>query len=101
MNKHTPGPWWIEEHTYHNSLSKYWNIYSGKDRHKKIITLGCDPLGTYVKKPEQEANAHLIAVAPDLLEVCKAALMKCPFPVGAALVREQLQEAISKAEEEK
>ena len=35
-----------------------------------------------------------------LLEACKAALEKCPFPVGAALVKEQLQNAIAKAEDE-
>lgn len=48
----------------------------------------------------QKANVQLITAAPELLAACKAALEKCPFPVGAALVKGQLQEAISKAEEE-
>jgi hypothetical protein len=69
--KHTPGPWGIEQTENHNWIGplrnkshKVWEIVCSTER---------GPL-----KPDalerSDANAHLIAAAPDLLEACKAAL---------------------------
>lgn len=61
MSKHTPGPWEIEEHYHfgyrwisgpeHSQLAQVVWCMEYEDR-----SLGC------------EANAHLIAAAPELLE---------------------------------
>lgn len=71
--KHTPGPW------------EWWDHLSGRPKgydlaelfaavpRRRILKLyggaGLDALG---KDPEQRANAHLIAAAPDLLEALEA-----------------------------
>lgn len=58
---HTPGPW-----TYHIGLSA--GIITGADD-KSVIDGG----GVTEDRPEWEANARLIAAAPDLLEAAKKA----------------------------
>ncbi|WP_152593472.1 hypothetical protein [Stenotrophomonas maltophilia] len=50
MNKHTPGPWWVDDHT---------NIRSEPG----MVAFPCVKDGL-----PQEANARLIAAAPELLE---------------------------------
>ena len=61
--KFTPGPWkWAE---WYNGL------YSGKQ-----AVLDYQPYqGMYLIYPNQEANAHLIAAAPDLYETLERILM--------------------------
>jgi hypothetical protein len=60
--KHTPGPWG-------RNIAPAWKypiIFAGRNTHvAKLIT---DEL----PESEQEANACLIAAAPDLLEIVKA-----------------------------
>ena len=84
MSKHTPGPWKVVGTEIWGARVK---IASGR--------------GAYDEKDRQKnkANARLIAAAPDLLKVCKVALVKWSFPVGAAFVEKQLEDAIAKAEE--
>ncbi len=79
--KHTPGPW------------EWRSIDGGWDGVDSSYGLICK------LSLNNRANARLIATAPKLLKACKAALAKCPFPVGAALVKEQLQIVIAEAEE--
>jgi len=66
MSKHTPGPW------------KWWTTHEGAHRinpHKGgLVIASCDTRNPFSE--EQEANARLIAAAPDLLEACKAALFE-------------------------
>lgn len=49
---------------------------------------------------KQDANAHLIAAAPDLLAACREALalLHKHVPAKTTAVREQLAAAIQKAE---
>ena len=63
--KHTPGPWSINR-----SKNGYpYQIYAANGTHVRSVTrwaaLSVPAL------PEGEANAHLIAAAPDLLAACK------------------------------
>jgi hypothetical protein len=74
MSKHTPGPW-----SYRKVPRKQeWEINTGRcpnSGHESwtgmSVVFGCDD---YPKmgKIAGEANARLIAAAPDLLEACKA-----------------------------
>lgn len=61
MNKHTPGPWEIKRHYD----SCYKNISAQK--HTELArVVWC--MEDEDRSPECEANAYLIAAAPDLLE---------------------------------
>lgn len=57
MNKHTPGPWTAHEY---GSPTGHWYVRGPRD--EKII---------HGPSLNNEANAHLIAAAPDLLEQTK------------------------------
>ena len=70
MTKQTPGPW----HVGGDTECGLW--VSGPDTAKNVI---CDIVGREQNDiapggycPEDEANARLIAAAPDLLFACKA-----------------------------
>ena len=54
--------------------------------------------GTHARQVNE--RGRLLAAAPDLLAACERALARCPFPVGAALVKGELQAAIAKAQGE-
>ena len=64
MSKHTPGPWHLAENTWNGDV-----VILGKssrpDRSDKIAVF---PRG---ECENEEANARLIAAAPELLEACK------------------------------
>ena len=61
MTEHTPGPWEIEEH-YH--FGYRW--ISGPEHSQLAQVVWC--MEDEDRSPECEANAYLIAAAPDLLE---------------------------------
>ena len=54
MSKHTPGPWQVEDYTINRTM-------------RAIGTNKCTVAGAYA-----EADARLIAAAPDLLEALRA-----------------------------
>jgi len=60
MSTHTPGPWAAIQRD-----DDCWDIYS--DVHGNIATLH-DPIGFELVMDNIEADARLIAAAPDLLE---------------------------------
>jgi hypothetical protein len=69
---HTPGPWVIWENTPGDGR---WCIGSGseKDRSSKLVVAPDDGWETgYKDHREREANAHLIAAAPTMLDALKA-----------------------------
>lgn len=90
--KHTSGPW--------DTQGGY--VYDSEGR------IVCNPhdcleeLGSRISGREREANARLIAAAPELLNVCKAALSLLLDPDAtekdADMVTDELRVAISKAE---
>lgn len=89
-SKHTPGPW------AHDSGSTL------------VITeeyIIADCTAAALPESEQEANARLMAAAPELLEACKDALEFIDFLMHDSLVsdgetRNMLRAAIAKAEGE-
>ena len=83
---HTPGPW----HARHDTVR--WNVYESDDRCLACLQLPCT-----------EANARLIAAAPELLEACKALLDakrsgRSQHRTDAAALIYKAEAAIAKAE---
>lgn len=87
MSKHTPGPWIVTErrHPYKDGSKAHVerNIYTAwkhpqlKDNYPVVCTsvgIGMDGEKAVQFAHIDEADARLIAAAPDLLEACKAAL---------------------------
>lgn len=86
MSTHTPGPWLIEP----------------TDTSKAIVTDDCVicemAVWAYEHQKEIEANAHLIAAAPDLLEAAIA--LQVAAPLGQSewnAAADKLDKAIEKA----
>jgi hypothetical protein len=61
MSKHTPGPWKVEHRGYKYIVSKSRDGYITRDV--------CRMDGSTMAAFAQEANAHLISAAPDMLDV--------------------------------
>ena len=59
MSAYTPGPWFVDR----NHVGKIMGVASPKTRHYLEFVAEC----------QDEANARLIAAAPELLESCKRA----------------------------
>lgn len=102
--KNTEGPWYLQHHITQDGSggTKRWKILAGKDRSIQIASLkGWDD--------EDEANARLIAAAPDLLAACEEALVRVEAAVairvkltgirggGAYKTVQSLRAAIAKA----
>lgn len=66
MSKHTPGPWvvWDEARAIHRWCIAKENGYS---------VASAEPVGPWVTPEEADANARLIAAAPDLLDALQDA----------------------------
>ena len=67
ISKYTPGPW----HPYLGNFS--WCIATAKDFPVARI-YSCDDKNHEATKPEDEANARLMASSPELLDALCAAL---------------------------
>jgi hypothetical protein len=95
MNKHTPGPWEIvgmkKEPQTVGAIVSYHSYRDGK------YVCG---MSVCIYGEEAEANARLIAAAPDLLAACERALEKLNLIGGLPATIRVLQEAISKAKGE-
>ena len=85
--KHTPGPWLAKR----AEGGGYFEWYVGRDGENRSIA---EDIADPVTRDPSEANAHLIAAAPDLLEALKAATS---FPLSDSWVPAALA-AIAKAE---
>jgi len=102
QTKHTPGPWKSalgQNQKYYPGWFNIWQVdRDGNLAHTEIIASVCGYLHP------AEANARLIATAPEILEFCKA-LLKCwalepheaVFP-GSTL-RDELETVVGHAEQ--
>ncbi len=90
MSKHsyTPGPW------------DYWSGYNPVDELEAQITTedGDIVIASYNRQiPEGEANAKLLAAAPELLEALQACIQQITALCSADDVPDQARAAIAKA----
>ena len=93
--KFTKGPW---KATYDSQLQALIQIYNTEDR---ILVAVLPDRGTVEAMPEIEANANLIAAAPDMYEALECACDKyCIGYAGDSLVKCEecvIQKALRKA----
>jgi len=90
-SKYTPGPWTAEAKDLGGEVPS-WRVYNMPEGQQVASVHRWNGEG-------DEANAHLIAAAPDLLEACKEALVRLEchnHPDGRRL--DNLRAAIAKAE---
>ncbi len=100
MNKHTPGPWEVEtllDESEGDALGFPWHdariTSNGRDV-CKLYGVGME----YFRDPEQQANARLIASAPDLLAALKHLLDDWERVHGPIPDNHEARAAILKAE---
>jgi hypothetical protein len=87
--KHTPGPWWID---------KYAQVFTASGK-PLLLTGVALTSGRHPQQEEAEANARLIAAAPDLLAACIATHKdgRSVLPIAAwDLMRDAIEKATGK-----
>lgn len=93
--KHTPGPWGISSDPCHyDTLS---TVTAGDERKVQPDRQMIVQVGGFAGVPEQEANARLIAAAPDLLAALQSVLANSLDSQGLADAHKQARAAIAKA----
>jgi hypothetical protein len=107
MTIHTPGPWkLLTEPSTHDGHDIVRFYVSGKEAQTSIdsneelqITAGYGGLSDgFASIEKADANARLIAAAPDLLEACRSAILLAAWAGKSALdVYQMLDSAIKKA----
>lgn len=100
MKTHTPGKWGINFATHENQPYKII-IYSKNSSHRIALCFKEDN-PVYIKESEAEANAYLIAAAPELLQCLENALAVIEVTSRDAdtpLVKE-IKQAVKKAKGE-
>ena len=73
--KHTPGPWELEEWEFDYGPTGDFSIYQSRSKTPRM-PIACVQLPFNGKRTE--ANARLIAAAPELLEALQAVLRSFP-----------------------
>ena len=93
MTQHTPGPWTIEKGMLPVMVATI--IAPGSKRDTRLVIAHIDNTRGFLGDPD--ANARLIAAAPELLEALKIAY---PYVVDRAAdsVHKRVEAAIAKAE---
>ncbi len=96
MSKHTEGPWYADD------ADGSYGVWSEEGPLVALTQRGMYPNARPLTDSETDANARLIAAAPDLLAACRATLAhmyddETDAPTAAQLT-EQLTRAIAKAE---
>lgn len=91
MNKHTPGPWRI------NEKYKWQFVEGGRGYESSICMIDGMPYPSEKPGPVMRANARLIAAAPDLLEALEKIAASEVYPHGEERYAKIAQDAIAKA----
>ena len=82
MSKFTPGPWLARQfHTGRGAVHGWWVIDSIPDHDGRIVANAiCQVSAT---NDDADANAKLLAAAPDLLGACQSLPLDCSFEDAA------------------
>lgn len=98
MSKHTPGPWWFAQH---DEFGRY-DVGNGDAPMFRTIAPADSGPGewsiTDYRHDHQEANARLVAAAPEILEALKGLVSAVEAEGDAERMTERARAAISKAE---
>jgi hypothetical protein len=90
MNKHTLGPWFTEEYTYGDDVYDFTAVLAPKDVDGEGPVTICEI--------HNQANARLIAAAPDLLEaLCTMAAVAAYLSAGESVDPAEIDSAFAKA----
>ena len=102
MSAHTPGPWQVtgEFDRFHNG--EWIRPLDAEGRPKsELVAVVCD-FNRYDRDAEREANARLIAAAPDLVDAAQLALSVLRaqplVEMSARLAIERLEAALTRVE---
>lgn len=71
ITKHTPGPWKVVKPQYENKKGVFASVYTNPATEKGFRTCEFDIRADEYKNSHAEANARLIAAAPELLDALK------------------------------
>lgn len=96
MSTHTPGPWKV--HPYRNGKIGPYNMAIDVGPAGRMVAQICGEFEKPVAGDEAEANARLIAAAPDLLTALKALVIATDGHPGSVRQRDEARAAIAKAE---
>jgi hypothetical protein len=69
---HTPGPWQATPNIEYGSYGPTWTIRFDKQK----VVAGISGAGLHCGREQAEANARLIAAAPDLLDLLETAIAR-------------------------
>jgi len=93
MNKHTPGPWYVADTKIRTSINS-------EHKHIAMVNYSYRGIESDVMGEEHEANARLIAAAPDLLAALQGLLRGIfdgPDEADAAMLIAKARDAVNKA----
>lgn len=92
--KHTPGEWyWTDAYPKSSDGERTWSLIGAGG----YGILSCDGVGNSPQGLNNEANARLIAAAPELLEALKLVIRTCGFQLGESPTFDVAHAAIQKA----
>lgn len=101
MNKHTPGPWRVDAGFYGDVRAEAGDVAVSVYRDMNTVEIGGQLTLAPVSREEAQANARLIAAAPELLELAlelKAELELIAMEEGAEPYNNpRLNEVLAKA----
>ncbi len=93
MSEHTPGPWFVDKGPIYDSSSQsyVWGVTNDltEDEETGAVT---ELIWVF-----KEADARLIAAAPDMFRILKELLMPCP-PEYAEATKQRIKALIEKVE---
>jgi hypothetical protein len=97
MSKHTPGPWELSEAQYKDGFGTYRRVEQVEQFGDVVASVCIRHAVNHTLNACGDANARLIAAAPELLEMLvEAANFIQPYSVGQELL-ERIDAAIAKA----
>lgn len=102
MKAHTRGPWRVGNLASYDGCTgqPYRNIWAGEDEDATVVARAIRSEGAMSN--DVDADAHLIAAAPDLLEACKQWISERENPVPCWVMKQdaerKMRSAIAKAE---
>ena len=92
MSQHTPGPWIIKDD------DQYDHVFTAAKPHRRIANVYGGVKGSNDLDLQNQANARLIAAAPELLAACQA-FVDSDCQDGVSLAFSMAIDAITKATE--